>query len=168
MALFDPTSLGPQGRVFDGSNVGITIAGKEGPKNAIKAINPTDAMEGKEHQYALGKKKPFAQSGGIYKPGECTLMVFTSHLDAVLRTVSSAGAYRGVPVDWLITLDEKSSPGLAALATALKLDTKTIALIGFEITGFGTTMETGGGALVTEVKGLPLDIEWFGLPSIAE
>lgn len=168
MSFFDPTGQGPQARTFDGSHVSLTIDGKQAPANAIRSVASTDSMEGKEHQHALGSRKPFTISGGIYKPGECTVGIYTSHLDAVLRTVSTTGAWRGIGRDWIITLDEKSSPGLAAIASVLKLNTKTIQLIGFELTGIGATMEVGGGALVTELKGMPLDIIWFDMPGIAE
>lgn len=168
MPIFDPTQLGPQGRVFDGHNVRVKVGSQDAPDNCLKGIGPQLTVEGKEHQHALGKRRAFAMTAGVVKPGESTLMVFASHLDAFLSCWSPSGTYLDIPQDVTITLDEKSSPGLAALASVLKLGTKTISMLGCEITGIGGTFETGGGALITEVKCLPLHIEWMGFAGTAK
>jgi len=165
--IFDPTQLGPQGRVFDGSNVSVKINGVDAPENCLKGIGYTEAVEGKEAVVALGKRVPFAQTSGTIIAGETTLMVFTSHLDALLSAWSPGGYFKDEPVDILITLDEKSSPGLAALAAALKLGTKTISLLGCDYVGIGSTFEVAGPVSVTELKVKPLRIEVMGFAGTA-
>lgn len=168
MAIFDPTSLGPQGRVFDGHNVTVKVGDVSAPLNCLKGIGANSTVEGKEHQYALGSRRPFAKTTGVEKAAESTLIVFSSHLDTFLACWESSGNYLDISRDVLITLDEKSSPGLAALASILKLGTKSIRLVDCDIIGLGSTFEVGGAVLVTEVKCLPLYIEWMGFAGTSQ
>lgn len=165
--IFNPASLGPQGRTFDGANLSVKINGVDAPKNCLKGIGATESVEGKEPVVALGSRVPFAQTNGTIIAGETTLMVFTSHLDAVLRAWSPSGYFKDAPADIDIILDEKSSGGLAGLASALKLDTKRISLLACDYLGLGATFEIAGPVSVTELKVKPLSIEWMGFAGTA-
>ncbi len=167
MPTFDPTTLGSQLRAFDGSNAKVKIDAVDAPSRSVKSITAAFTVEGKEHQYALGERKAFAKTEGIIKPGESTIMVYAGALPAFLKAWEPGGAFLDIPRDIRLTFDEKSKPGLAAILSALKLDTMTVNLLQCDIIGISSNIETGGAAIMAEVKVLPLDIEWAGFAGSA-
>lgn len=166
--ILDPTALGPSGRVFDGSDVSATINGKPAPANCIRSLAPGLSVEGVEYVYALGARLPFAKTKGVVKPNEFTIQAFAGVSNRLLQTIDSGGYWLDVPCDWIITYDEASSPGIALMASALKLPTASITIEGFTVTGVSDTIEVGGGVLVTEIKGMPLRVRMGGMAGAAK
>lgn len=166
--ILDPTALGPQGRVFDGSDVSVTINGKPAPANCIRSLAPGLSVEGIEYVYALGARLPFAKTKGVIKPNELTIQAFAGVSNRLLQVIDPGGYWLDNTSDWVISYDEASSPGIALLSSFLKLPTSSITIEGFTITGVSDTIEVGGGVLVTEIKGMPLRVRMGGMAGAAK
>lgn len=166
--IFDATALGPQGRVFDGSDVHVTVNGRPAVKNCIRSLAPGLKVEGVEYVYALGARLPFAKTKGVIKPNELTIQAFAGVSNRLLQMISPSGYYLDMPADLVISYDEASSPGISLIALALKMPTSSITIEGFTVTAVGDTIEVGGGVLVTEIVGMPLRVRMGGMAGAAK
>lgn len=146
---FDPTNP-VQAAVFSSKDVTVTINGATFP-SAISSISKGVAVEGVEHQFALGDPNPFALNDGNIKPKDTVWKVHAHALLGILTAIAPDGNYIGVSFDMEVILDKASSPGFALLSLAAKLPTTSASLIGCKITDVASSYEANGAALTVDV-----------------
>jgi len=161
IAFPDPTQIGTQRIALDGSNVTVKLGGVRLDKMVSK-VSYGVTVEGKEHQYALGERVPFAKTAGNIKPGEIELEFFADKTNEAAALISAAGLFFNDPVDISIVADAGSSAGLAALAQSLAGNTRSIVAKSCDLIGISGSWETGGAALKEPLKFLPLEYLFNG------
>lgn len=159
-------AAGQQRLVFDGSCARVRINDTD-VSGFIKSIAYGVTVEGKEHQYGLGDVEAFAKTTGVIKPGEVTLSVYADKANDLLSTISLAGLHFQDSASITITESVSSSGGLAALAAEALGNVRSIAAVGCDLTGLSATIETGGAAIMEEMKFLPLRYLFNGKPGVA-